>query len=228
MPLDVQRIQALCFDVDGTLSDTDDYLVQRLSQLLHSLQWLIPNRDAQRLARRLVMRGETPVNAFWAWSDKVGLDEYLAIIRDFINHHGFQGKRNFLIIPGVREALITLSKRYPLSVVSTRDRYSTHAFLEQFNLLSLFQCVATAHTCKHTKPYPDQLYWVAEKMGVAIHNCLMIGDTTIDILAGKAAGAQTVGVLCGFGEEAELNQTGANALLPSTADLPTVLTMSER
>ena len=38
-------------------------------------------------------------------------------------------------------------------------------------------------------------------MGVAPRDCLMIGDTTIDIRTGRAAGAQTVGVLCGFGTE---------------------------
>jgi phosphoglycolate phosphatase len=47
----------------------------------------------------------------------------------------------------------------------------------------------------------------------------MIGDTTVDIRAGKAAGAQAVGVLCGFGEEAELRQLGADLILKSTSDL---------
>ena len=47
----------------------------------------------------------------------------------------------------------------------------------------------------------------------------MIGDTTVDIRAGKAAGAQTVGVLCGFGEEGELRRVGADLILPSTADV---------
>ena len=48
----------------------------------------------------------------------------------------------------------------------------------------------------------------------------MIGDTTVDMRAGKAAGAQTVGVLCGFGEEDELRQLGADLILNSTSDLP--------
>jgi phosphoglycolate phosphatase len=51
----------------------------------------------------------------------------------------------------------------------------------------------------------------------------MVGDTTVDIRAGRAAGAQTVGVLCGFGEEAELRRQGADLILPSTADLDEVL-----
>jgi N-acetyl-D-muramate 6-phosphate phosphatase len=51
----------------------------------------------------------------------------------------------------------------------------------------------------------------------------MVGDTPIDIRAGRAAGAQTIGVLCGFGEREELLRAGADLILDSTADLPTVL-----
>jgi phosphoglycolate phosphatase-like HAD superfamily hydrolase len=51
----------------------------------------------------------------------------------------------------------------------------------------------------------------------------MIGDTTVDILAGRAAGAQTVGVLCGFGEEEELQRAGADLILPGTSALVSIL-----
>ena len=51
----------------------------------------------------------------------------------------------------------------------------------------------------------------------------MIGDTTIDMRAGKSAGAQIVGVLCGFGEEPELRRFGAEAILQSTHELASLL-----
>ena len=60
-------------------------------------------------------------------------------------------------------------------------------------------------------------------MGVKPEECLMIGDTTVDIRAGKSAGAQTVGVLCGFGEEPELRRFGADLILESTSQLADVL-----
>jgi phosphoglycolate phosphatase len=55
----------------------------------------------------------------------------------------------------------------------------------------------------------------------------MIGDTTVDIRAGKSAGAQTVGVLCGFGERAELERQGANVILGNTSELADILLQSE-
>jgi N-acetyl-D-muramate 6-phosphate phosphatase len=45
----------------------------------------------------------------------------------------------------------------------------------------------------------------------------------VDILAGKRAGAQAVGVLCGFGERAELERCGADLILDHTADLAKVI-----
>ena len=75
----------------------------------------------------------------------------------------------------------------------------------------------------HTKPYPDPVLLAAEKLGVAARACIMVGDTTVDIRAGRNAGAQTVGVLCGFGEEPELRRQGADLILPGTADLQEAL-----
>jgi phosphoglycolate phosphatase len=60
-------------------------------------------------------------------------------------------------------------------------------------------------------------------MAVPVEACLVVGDTTVDILAGKAAGAQTVGVLCGFGEQEELVRSGANHILLSTDELVDLL-----
>ncbi len=49
------------------------------------------------------------------------------------------------------------------------------------------------------------------------------GNTTLNIRAGKAATAQTVGVLFGFGEEFELRRSGADPILPEPADLIEIL-----
>src|SRR5690606_39549094 len=64
------------------------------------------------------------------------------------------------------------------------------------------------------------------QLGVPVEACVMVGDTTVDILAAKRAGAQAIGVLSGFGEEAELRAAGADLILPSVAELPGVLIKS--
>ena len=50
MPLDPSRIRAICFDVDGTLSDTDDLMVSRIARRLTPIRRLLPARDPRRIA----------------------------------------------------------------------------------------------------------------------------------------------------------------------------------
>ena len=215
MPLDIPRIKALCFDVDGTLSDTDDLYAQKVAQYLP--RFLFP--DPIHTAKRLVMWIESPGNALLGFADTIGIDDEMVAVIDWINRHRTSPLKKFLIVPGVEDMLKEMQGRYPMSVVSARDEKSTMRFLTQFDLCQYFEVIITGLSAPHTKPYPDPIFLAAQKMGVSPQECLMIGDTTVDMRAGKAAGAQTLGVLCGFGEEDELRQLGADHILPSTGDL---------
>jgi len=224
MALDKTSIRALCFDVDGTLSDTDDQFVEKLAKWLSPVRFLFPSRDPRPFARRFVMATESPGNLIFGIPDRLGIDDEIAALGDSIYRLGLgKGPKPFKLIPGVKEMLTQLHPHYPMAVVSARGGISTGWFLDQFELTPLFQCIATAQTCEHTKPYPDPIEWAAQQMGVTPEDCLMIGDTTVDILAAKAAGAQSIGVLCGFGEEEELIKAGADLIIEETSQLSSVL-----
>ncbi len=224
MPLDTSRIRAICFDVDGTLRDTDDQYVLRLAKLLRPLSFIFPRRDPLPFARRMVMATESPATFLFGLPDRFGLDDELSRLGDYFYRRGISRRpKQFLIIGGVQEMISTLHPQYPLAIVSARGAQSTVAFLEAFGLIPYFRAVATSQTCTHTKPYPDPVLWAAEQMKVSPTACLMVGDTTVDIRAGKAAGAQTAGLLCGFGEEGELCQAGADVILSTTSELTNCL-----
>ncbi len=220
MPIVSQRVRALCFDVDGTLSDTDDFYVDRIARRIARIPGI---RHPHRLARRLVMWSESPGNAMLALADAIGLDgPMIAAINWGARRHKSRVESP-PVIPGVVEMLQSLRGRYPMAVVSARDEFSTESFLRQHNLLAYFSVVVTALSAPRTKPYPDPLRLAARHLGVETEGCLMIGDTTVDVRCGRSAGTQTVGVLCGFGEEAELVRQGADSILSTTADLATLL-----
>ena len=200
MSLDLTRIRALCFDVDGTLRDTDEQWVQQLASLLKPVRFLLPEHNAQLYARRIVMSLDGPGNFVKGLIDTWGIDGLVAHLGDRFSKPCDQPKTQPpLIVPGVREMLAALARRYPLSIVSARGQRSTRIFLDCHDLAPFFQIVVTGQTCQHTKPYPDPILWAAERMNVPAEHCLMIGDTTVDIRAGRAAGSQTVGVLCEIG-----------------------------
>ena len=222
--LKVSRVQALCFDVDGTLRDTDDQYVMNLANWLRPLRFVLPRRDPHAFARLLVMKLESPAGFMFRIPDRLGFDGYLTSLNDFLYRSGIRSTEgDYVIIDGVQETLAVLSRHYPLAVVSNRRGGSTTAFLDAFHLRRYFQCVVTGKTLRKRKPHPEPLLWAADQMGVPADGCLMIGDTTVDIQAGKAAGAQAVGLLCGFGERDELQRTGADLILDSPVQLVDIL-----
>lgn len=219
MSLDFSRIKALCFDVDGTLSDTDDLYVRKVTRLFP--RFLFHNPD--HVARRLVMWVEAPGNALLGFADTIGIDDEMVALIDWFSRHRSYDRKQFLLIPNVDEMLTNLKGHYPMAVISARDEKGTMRFLNHFDLAKYFDVIVTGQSAGRTKPYPDPILLAAQRMNVRPDECLMIGDTTVDMRAGKSAGAQTVGVLCGFGEEPELLQMGANLILKNTSELAGVL-----
>ncbi len=209
-------VRAWFFDLDGTLMDTDDQAVDSMARRLRVLG---PARSA-RLARRLVMMSETPMNGIITMLDIVGLDTLLFRVQSWLQK---EPHPTFRIIEGVRPMLEALAAHAPLAVVSTRTLESAHAFLEQHALTDLFQLVVGQETTKRLKPHPEPILYAAAQLKVAVEACVMVGDTPMDVLSARRAGAWSVGVLCGFGEENELRRSGAHLVLPSTADLLSVV-----
>jgi HAD superfamily hydrolase (TIGR01549 family) len=239
MPLELARVRALCFDVDGTIADTDDHLVAQIAAVLDSVP-LVSGRRAERVARQLVMGGEGPVNAAYSLLDRMGLDVPISRLRARLRAVRARGvdpahTRNLEAVDevphemmaGVQEMLVTLAEVYPMCTISTGTAPRVERFLDQYGVRHHFAAVVGAQTTRRMKPHPEPLLYAAEKMGVDPRECLMIGDTTMDIRTGVSAGAQTVGVLCGFGTENELRAAGAGLILRTTSDLLAVLRPSE-
>ena len=121
MPLDIPRIKALCFDVDGTLSDTDDYYANKVAGFLPRFLF----RDPVETARRLVMWVESPGNALLGFADRIGIDDEMVAVIDWLNRHRKRPPKQYLIVPGVEEMFKLIQGRYPMSIVSARDEKST-------------------------------------------------------------------------------------------------------
>ncbi len=170
------------------------------------------------------MWAEGPGNALLSIPDRFHFDDEIARFGDWLHRRGLGGKNHeFLLIDGIRDLLEALEPEYKMSVVSARSRRGTMAFLDHFGLTPFFDVIVSAQTANRTKPWPDPIFLAAERLGVQPSECLMVGDTTVDLRSGKAAGAQTAGVLCGFGDEEELMALEPDVLLASTTDLAGLL-----
>jgi phosphoglycolate phosphatase len=219
-----ERIRAILFDIDGTLSDTDDAYLDRLLRFTRPFGFLLGGDNQRELVRRWMMTAESAASHLYSLADRLGIDRQIDDTLDWLSRlrrtHQPDG---FRLMDGVAPMLTAVARKFPLAIVTSRSQYSAEAFLAEFGLRSHFRAVISALSAPRIKPDPAPVLAAAGALGIPVEACLMVGDTRADILAGTRAGAQTAGVLCGFGRRADLERAGADAILGTTADLPSLL-----
>lgn len=214
------EIDAVLFDLDGTLAETDNEAVERLAHRFQVLRRLLPGRDPEKAARRFLMACEGPATRLLSLLDRLGLDDDVLNMGSRLRRlRCLHGPLNFEAVDGVGGTLRELSRRYHLAIVSTRSHREAAAFLSQQDLQPFIQVITGRDDTWRIKPHPSPILHTAAKLSIPVERCLMVGDTTADIRAARAAGAHTAGVLCGFGDREELERAGADLILDTTSDL---------
>ena len=217
MTIPFDQIEAIFFDMDGTLVDTDDEVVERWERVLRPFF----RQRAHNMARWLLMKVETPGNMLITFLDWLNLDRPLMSFTDALRRRrGVYPAHEFRLIPGVEDAILALAPRYQLGLITTRSRYHIEQFLLRFpDIAHAFQVTCGLQDTRRLKPSPAPVLLAAERLNLPVEKCVMVGDTTVDVLSARRAGAWSVAVLCGFGERPELEHHGAHLILESTAEI---------
>lgn len=211
-------VEAVLFDLDGTLVETDNRWVETLEGRLKPLLKVFPRLDLHALARWLVMAIETPSNYAISMLEHIGLDRHFLGLADRVRRSkGLATREGAEAVEGSIALLEALQKRYHLAVVTTRARPEARAFLQQLHLAAFFPVVITRQDVLRLKPHPEPVRKAAQLLGVPTEHCVMVGDTVPDIRAARRAGAWAVGVLSGFGERQEIERAGAHLVLNRAA-----------
>lgn len=95
--------------------------------------------------------------------------------------------------------------------------------LNQERIIDLIDVVISDGDVQRKKPFPDPLILCMDRMGFKSDQCVYVGDMGIDIIAGRAAGMKTIGVLTGFEMRQDLAKKNPDAIIDSISDLPGVL-----
>jgi phosphoglycolate phosphatase len=211
------RFQAILFDLDGTLVDSHREITLALSRALEELGLTLPFHEAGALVDgrtlehiwevRLAELLPAPARArgFSAFADAYRA-HYMADLGHATN-----------VFPDVLDTLRALRASVPapkLAVVSNKAGPSVPALLARFGLTGYFELMLGAGGSGHApKPSPALLLHAATTLGVPPDRCLMVGDTELDVHAGRAAGMTTLALSYGMGSYAEL--ADADVVLPS-------------
>lgn len=111
------------------------------------------------------------------------------------------------------------SRGMKLGVATNDTQHPTRANLDALGLWEAFDFVVTSDSGYTPKPAPDTLLAFAAHVGVAPEDCAMVGDSTHDLHAGRAAGMTTVGVLTGMAGADDLSPY-ADVVLPDIGHIP--------
>jgi HAD superfamily hydrolase (TIGR01509 family) len=215
-----RNAQALLFDLDGTLAETDDALVQKWAHKLDRIPLLHNLYDSTQLARHTVMQLHRPANTLLTLLDVLGLDVRFLAISEWVRQLYGQGKpEEFVAVDGAIALLRELRKTYRLALTTTRGRVDVDRFIAQFGLDGEFTAIVTRDDVRRLKPHAEPVQRAAEELELSPEQCIVIGDTSMDIRAGKRAGALTVGVLSGFGEAHWLKQHDPDLIVGTAIEL---------
>jgi HAD superfamily hydrolase (TIGR01509 family) len=184
------RYQAALFDVDGTLLDSTEFVLAAVEHTLRTHGRTPPPRS--ELA---AIMGPPLEDCYRRLAPDLDLQELA------VTHRAFQRDKLHLAIPFPR-ATDTLAKLRDagvrLAAVTTRSRVSSVATLERNGLAPYLEVVISAEDAPRTKPAPDPIFAALDRLGMAPSQAVMIGDTVVDIEAGRNAGTATIGALYGF------------------------------
>ncbi len=121
-------------------------------------------------------------------------------------------KEKTLLLENAYEAVELASQIGRVSVVTTKTRTYTMPLLEHFNIAQFFEIVTGRENVQNPKPHPEPILITLEQMNYNkdIHDVWMIGDTKLDLIAANEANVNSIGLLCGYGNEEELRKYTSN------------------
>jgi 2-phosphoglycolate phosphatase len=188
-------VQAVLFDLDGTLLDTAADISTALNRILLA-RGLTP----------LTLRQIRPiVGTGYQGLLKIGLNveahhaEYAALCQEFLEYYHEHVCDTTQFFAGMEAVLAHLEQQQiPWGVVTNKPGCFTDRIVARLDLLKKAGCVISGDTLSRAKPHPDPILHACKLLGQDPKACLYIGDAEIDMIAGKAAGMPVLAALYGY------------------------------
>jgi 2-phosphoglycolate phosphatase len=218
-------IKTILFDLDGTLVDTAPDLgyalniqLQRHGKAPLSDEKIRPFASHGSRGLLGLGFGITPTDAnFIAMRD-----EYLSIYDTVFT-------RSPVLLPGITDLLQAIEhKDLKWGIVTNKPRRFTQRLIASIGLQERAACVVSGDDAPQPKPSPATLLMACEQIGVKPEQCVYVGDAERDIVAGKAAGTQTVVALFGYIDASDKPaEWGADMMISEPSELLKALNISQ-
>jgi HAD superfamily hydrolase (TIGR01509 family) len=219
------KFDAVLFDCDGVLVDSEPITNGVLRNLLAEAGWVLTPQECMRIFIGRTLREERAL--IESHTGKPVTEDWLSL---FYERRNRALEAGLVIIAGARAAVSAAHERTGalIACASGADRYKVEMQLSKVGLIDFFAGrIFSGHEMARSKPAPDVYLAAAQHLQVPPQRCLVIEDTTTGVNAGVAAGT-TVWAYCPLEQQGEaLRQAGASRLFDQMSDLPELMAQAE-
>jgi phosphoglycolate phosphatase len=213
-PLRLQRIRLILFDLDGTLVDSvgdlawcGNRMLERLGLAVHDEQvarnWV--GNGLERFVKRLLTG---------AMDAEPAADLYERGLEIFHELYAAHASDRSVVYPGALETLQRLSsKDLKLACVTNKPEPFTSRLIREMGLDAYFELVVAGNTTARKKPDPMPLHYAADHFGLAYDRCLMVGDSSNDVVAARAAGFAIACVPYGYNHGQDIRSSNPDLVV---------------
>lgn len=204
--------KAILFDLDGTLTDSGEGILNCAELALRHYGLPVPSREEMR-----VFVGPPLVETFGKFG--VPESEVDNAVEIFRSRYNTVGKFENTPYPGIPELLADLQAQgHKLYVATSKPERTALEVLDHFDLTKYFTMVCGATFDRSRSNKSDVIAYLLAQNGNA-ENMVMVGDTHFDILGAAAHGIPAIGVSWGYGEVRLIEEAGAKAIAHSVDEL---------
>jgi len=212
-------LKAVLFDLDGTLIDSrkDIAAAANMSRRHFGLTPLPDDTIGSYVGNGIMFLLEKSIES----ADPTRLKEAHQIFKDFYRDHAVDAT---VVFPGAFDLLGMLKKKnVKMGVVSNKPQEFTDLILKKLGLWDYFEVSFGPEATVNKKPHPEPLLTALERMGSKPSEAVMIGDSTVDIEAARAA-KMLVGVLThGYGTRDILSAADPDWMVDSLTEFMEIL-----
>ncbi len=213
--------RALIFDLDGTIADTIGAICDGINETMRAYDYPEKTYEDIRIAigngARLLVKRCMPADAA---QDEQQVSRVLNTYDTAYAHTYLHTDRCYDGIPAAITALC--ARGYRIAVLSNKQDAFVKGLIAQ--LLPGGECeIVLGQTVLPTKPDPTVPRLIAEQLGVSPTECVMIGDSEVDIATAKNAGMHSIGCAWGYRGREALSRAGADAVIDTPLELIEIL-----
>jgi HAD superfamily hydrolase (TIGR01549 family) len=211
------KIELIVFDLDGTLTSSHETIYKSTVYTLNKLK--IPGElPHDKFCKRIGLHFEDIFNEF-----EIPVNNYDEFIKIYKSMY-FEFIDSSEVYSGVQDTLKELkSKKIKTALLTTKTQDQADKITNYFKLDSDLDYIMGRRPGLAHKPSPEPLLKICKDFNVEPDNCMIVGDSEMDIQCGKNANAKTCGVTYGYRSRADLENELPDFLIDNIGDLTPIV-----